>query len=304
MLSKGVYPIRGVFPIINTPWTYKDEIDYESLGRLIEQGISDGINGCIVPAVASEVYKLSEQERNRLVEEVVKFVHGRIQVIVGVSDPDVKRSCNLAEHAITNDVDGILCAVPTEILGNKGSIKDYFLRLNDVGVPMLMIQDLDWNGYGIGLDVITEMWEDIETFRCLKLETVPTGYKMTQIIQATDGLMPIGVGWSLPQLIEALDRGTSFLTTTAVNKPFVHIFQMYETGRRDEAVKLFNRTLPYLAWAHQHIDISVHFYKLYCYRRGIFNTTRSRNPILPFDTYHRQIADEIVDELISIEENL
>ena len=44
--------------------------------------------------------------------------------------------------------------------------------------------------------------------------------------------------------------------------------------------------------------------KLYCYKRGIFNTTKSRNPILPFDTCHKQIADEIIDDLISIEEDL
>ena len=111
---------------------------------------------------------------------------------------------------------------------------------------------------------------------CLKLETVPAGYKM-------------------PQLIEALDRGTSFVTTTAINKPFVHILRHYRTGNRDEAAALFKRTLPYLAWAHQHIDISIHFYKLYSHRRGLFTTARARQPILPFDSYHRRVANEIIE---------
>ena len=152
----------------------------------------------------------------------------------------------------------------------------------------------------MGLDTIRELWEEIDSFRCLKLETVPAGYKMTQIIGATGGMMPVGTGWSLPQLIEALDRGTSFVTTTAINKPFVHIFRQYRQGNRDEADALFKRTLPYLAWAHQHIDISIHFYKLYSHRRGLFTTSRARQPILPFDAYHVRVATRLLMRLWSL----
>ena len=182
-----------------------------------------------------------------------------------------------------------------DIIEDKEQVKAFMHELAEVDLPMLMIQDLHWNGYGMGLDTIRELWEEIDSFRCLKLETVPAGYKMTQIIEATDGVMPVGTGWSLPQLIEALDRGTSFVTTTAINKPFVHILRHYRTGNRDEAAALFKRTLPYLAWAHQHIDISIHFYKLYSHRRGLFTTARARQPILPFDSYHRRVANEIIE---------
>ena len=75
-------------------------------------------------------------------------------------------------------------------------------------------------------------------------------------------------------------------------------------SNRDEADALFKRTLPYLAWAHQHIDISIHFYKLYSRRRGLFTTSRARQPILPFDAYHRRVANEIIDEMIEFEDGL
>ena len=143
-----------------------------------------------------------------------------------------------------------------DIIEDKEQVKAFMHELAEVDLPMLMIQDLHWNGYGMGLDTIRELWEEIDSFRCLKLETVPAGYKMTQIIEATDGMMPVGTGWSLPQLVEALDRGTSFVTTTAINKPFVHILRHYREGNRDEAAALFTRTLPYLgmgAPAHRHL---------------------------------------------------
>ena len=55
MTMKKLYPLEGVVPIINTPFTDDDQIDYESLARLVEQGIRDGITGYVVPAVASLV---------------------------------------------------------------------------------------------------------------------------------------------------------------------------------------------------------------------------------------------------------
>lgn len=304
MSDKTTYPFSGVVPIINTPWTDDDRIDFASLERLIERSIEDGISGCIMPAVASEVFKLRDNERTMFVEEVIRIVDGRVHVTAGVSDPDVKRSQRLAEHAVDVGADGVLCAVPMNIIEDKPATKAYFHELAKVDLPMLMIQDLHWNGYGMGLDTITELWEEIDSFRCLKLETVPAGYKMTQIIEATDDLMPIGTGWSLPQLIEALDRGTKFITTTAINRPFVHVLNRYYSGRRRDAIDLFNKTLPYLAWAHQHIDISIHFYKHYCYRRGLFSKTRARDPILPFDKHHVRIANEIIDDLIALEDGL
>ena len=90
--DKTAYPLSGVVPIIHTAWTEDDRIDFPSLERLIERSIEDGVSGCIMPAVASEVSKLSDEEWTRFVEEVICIVDGRIHVTAGVSDPDVRRS--------------------------------------------------------------------------------------------------------------------------------------------------------------------------------------------------------------------
>jgi 4-hydroxy-tetrahydrodipicolinate synthase len=301
---KKLYPLTGIVPIVNTPFTEADEIDYESVGRLIAQGIKDGITGCIVPAVASEVSKLSDAERRRFAEEVVQCAASRIKVIVGVSDPDAKRSRGLAEHAVDIGANGVLCSVPFAIIEDKARVKKYFHEVAKAEMPMLMIQDLHWSGYGMALDTIMELWEELDAFRCLKLETVPAGYKITQLKEATKDTMCIGSGWSIPQLIEALDRGVHFVTTTAINKPFIHIFNLHRAGKRQEAIELFDQLLPYLAFTHQHIDISIHFLKRYCKRRGLFSTIRTRQPILPFDSYHERCAAELIERVINIEDSL
>jgi len=301
---KALYPLAGVVPIINTPFTDSNEVDLDSIERLVEQGIRDGIVGCIVPAFASEVMKLTEAERKTLTREVIRCARGRIKVFVGATDPSASRARMFAEDGLAAGADGILCSVPADISSDKARTKAYFGEVARAQMPLFMIQDLSWSGYGMALDTIMEMWEEIEPFRCLKLETVPAGYKMTQLIEASKNTMAIGSGWSLPQLIEALDRGTQFLTTTAINKPFVHIFRLHREGDREAAVRLFNSILPYMAFAHQHLDVSIHFLKRYCRRRGLFATANVREPVLPFDRYHERCSAELIEQVIAIEDEL
>lgn len=167
---------------------------------------------------------------------------------------------------------------------------------------MLMIQDLDWNGYGMSMGLILRMFGSIPAFRCLKVETVPAGVKYAEVLRATGGSLNVSAGWALPQMIEALDRGVHGFSTTAINKPFIEIYRLYHVGWRADAQALFDRVLPYLAWAHQHIDVSIQFLKRYCKRRGLLSTVNVRQPILPYDDYHERCGAELIEKMIAIED--
>lgn len=300
-MEKSCYPLYGIVPIINTPFTDDDRIDVSSLQRLIERSIVEGIAGCIVPAVASEDIKLTPDERKYLTEAVVQLVAGRVPVVVGVSSEDLRESYALAAHAVSIGSDGVLCRVPQSLQNDFKAIKTHFQSFD---VPMLMIQDLDWSGPGLPLELIVDMFETIPAFRCLKVETVPSGPKYSAVLQATKGRLNVSGGWAITQMIEALDRGVHAFNTTAINRPFVMIYNLHRAGRRDEAIRIFEMMLPYLAWSHQHIDISIQFLKKYCVRRGLFQTDHVRLPIMDYDEYHSRCGDELIEKIIAIEDQL
>jgi 4-hydroxy-tetrahydrodipicolinate synthase len=302
--SDGCYPLFGIVPIINTPFDDHLRIDFTSLERHVERSIADGISGCIVPAVASEVEKLAMDERRALVEAVANVAAGRIQVIAGVSSDDVAECCLLAEHAMQAGCDGILCRVPFGLSKDEQGISIFFRQVADVGMPMLMIQDLAWGGPGMSLELILDLFETLPNFRCLKIEAVPPGFKYSQVLNATQGRLHVSCGWGMPQMIEALDRGVHAFNSTAINTPFVHIYALHRSGRREHARALFDRLVPMLAWSHQHIDISIQFLKRYCLRRGLFATANVRAPILRFDRHHERCADEYIDLVLALEDEL
>ncbi len=304
MPARTLYPLEGIVPIINTPFDEELQIDFASIDRLVEQGIADGITGCIVPAVASEVDKLTADERRALVERVASAAKGRIPVFAGCSSEDLGQSQELAAHALKAGCAGVLCRVPSRLEGQDEAIFEFFSSLARAAGDVLMIQDLAWTGYGMKLELILRMFERIPSFRCLKIETMPAGVKYSQVLAATGGMLNISAGWAIPQMIEALDRGVHAFNTTAIDKPFVHIYRLHRAGRRREAQDLFDRVTPYLAWSHQHIDISIQFLKRYCHRRGIFSTPKVRPPIMEYDAFHERCGEELLERVIAIEESL
>jgi 4-hydroxy-tetrahydrodipicolinate synthase len=168
----------------------------------------------------------------------------------------------------------------------------------------LMLQDWDFQGYGLPVALIRELFADIEEFRCLKVEVVPAGRKYTEVLEATRGKLHVSGGWAVMQMIEALDRGVHAFMPTGMHSIYTSIYALYQQGKRDKARQLFNELLPVLAFSNQHLDISVHFFKRLLYKQGVYDTPKVRKPILPFDTHHQRIADELIEHVLRLTERV
>ena len=57
---------RGVYPVMLTPFTEDDQVDYESLGRLVDWYIEKGVDGLFADCQSSEMFFLSLEERLNL----------------------------------------------------------------------------------------------------------------------------------------------------------------------------------------------------------------------------------------------
>ena len=68
--------MRGVFPILVTPFDDRDRIDIDSLQNLVDYCIAEGVHGFGI-AYATEIPKLTEGERLQVAEVVVNHVGGR-----------------------------------------------------------------------------------------------------------------------------------------------------------------------------------------------------------------------------------
>src|SRR5215212_11637689 len=92
-------PMRGIFPVLQTPLDADGELDIASLRREVRFCIEAGAHGLVYPALGSELQYLSDRERQHLVEVVLRASRGRTPVAVAVSAPSAAIAAEHARHA-------------------------------------------------------------------------------------------------------------------------------------------------------------------------------------------------------------
>jgi dihydrodipicolinate synthase/N-acetylneuraminate lyase len=63
MSDAAAVPLRGVVPIIPTPFRADESIDEAGLAACVRFAVRCGVGAVCLPAYASEFYKLTEAER-------------------------------------------------------------------------------------------------------------------------------------------------------------------------------------------------------------------------------------------------
>jgi len=196
----------------------------------------------------------------------------------------------------------VLVEIPSNRRADRNATLEFVRSFASTGMPVLMLQDLDWNGAGLEISWIVELFETVDAFRCLKVEVSPAGPKYSAVLQATGGRLHVSGGWAADQMIEALDRGVDVFIPTAMTRLYRAVIEAHAAGDRALARRIFHQILPVLAFTRQHLDISIQFYKRLFYRRGIFSTIRVRKECRPYDRHHESYGNELIDYLEKVEE--
>jgi 4-hydroxy-tetrahydrodipicolinate synthase len=296
---------RGIIPVLQTPFGEAGGIDYESLGRLIDDAVEGGAAGFLYPAVASEVGTLTAGERDELGRFVHARIAGRAALIAGCSSPDAGECGRLAAGAQANGADAVLVAAPDGLRGDGAGLVRFMRRATEgVRLP-LIVQDLDWTGRGVAMDALLRLRDEVPQFAGIKIEAVPAGPKYTRAREAFGSGFHISGGWATPQMIEAMDRGVDGLIPEAsMVRVYSAIWRMHDAGRRLEAVDLFRRFVPVLTFSNQEIHLSIALFKRLLRRKGIFAGERMRAGSFAWDPYSLRIADEMIDLYLELEAGL
>lgn len=73
---------NGVWPVMLTPFTDDNQVDYDSLGRLVDWYIESGAAGLFADCQSSEMFFLTLEERIKIAVFTKKRAAGRVPVVV------------------------------------------------------------------------------------------------------------------------------------------------------------------------------------------------------------------------------
>ncbi len=297
---------RGIVPVIQTPFDFQGNVDYASLRNLVEDAIAGGANGFLVPAVASEVSCLTVEERAKIVRRVAEITAGRVPIIVGASDTRPRVCIEQARMAREVGAAAYLVAVPTEFYQEPEKVEPFFREVAEgAGDFPMMLQDLDFTGPGLQPEAIRRLTQVLPSLSSLKIESNPAGPKYTAIREICGGEMFLAGGWAIAQMIEALDRGVdAMIPECSMTRVWSAIDRNYRSGRRQEAIRIFNRVQPVVGFTHQDLSVAIAFGKRLLVRKGIIAAERTRFGDFQWDRYNGRVADELIGDYLDLEESV
>ena len=164
-----------------------------------------------------------------------------------------------------------------------------------------MLQDADFTGAGLPAKVFVELARKHPNFRFAKLEVLLPGEKCAEIVEQTKGQVQIIYGLGGIAMMDGLAHGASaMMPGAACLEIYVRVYELYLQGRKQEATALFERLIPYLAFALQHLELAIHIEKRVLHKRGILSNSRMRPPTISVDRTYEAQMDSLVDSVIAL----
>lgn len=290
--------LRGIVPSLNTPFLDNGEVDFPSLGRLIDHLAGAGATGVLCNAVAGEVGSLTGGERRRMLDLIAERAAGRLVVIAGVSSPDLETSVALAAEARAAGVPAINWRAPLD--WSPGTVEDGALQIGDAGPELMVLQDLDFQGPGLSIELILRLFEAVPTLQSAKVESAFPGPKISALLERTGGRLHVMGGWPTTSMLDALGRGAHAFMPSHMIPTLVRIARLQEEGRPELAGLLMERLLPLLVFVSQHFDVSLRVGKMLRVAEGVFETEHCRPPATPLDPRMERDARRLVARSLAI----
>ncbi|MFO1202400.1 MAG: 4-hydroxy-tetrahydrodipicolinate synthase [Tabrizicola sp.] len=122
--------IRGSLPALVTPFK-NGELDLVTLKKLVDWHIAEGSHGIVPVGTTGESPTLSHAEHQKVIEEVVSIVAGRVPVIAGAGSNNTVEGISLMRHAEKVGATAALVVTPYYNKPTQAGLIAHYTALHD-----------------------------------------------------------------------------------------------------------------------------------------------------------------------------
>ena len=238
--------MRGVFIILNTPFTATGEVawqDLESEVAFVDRG---GCNGVVWPQGSSGVTTLTKEERLHGMEVLANAVRGkRLTLVLGVQGKDTAEMLEYTARANALGVDAVIAMPPT----TGTSLDDYRAYFKALGRattrPVIVQTSGGARNLSPSVELIVDLAKEFPHMAYVKEESDPLISRMQAELAARPTMKGIfgaslGTGW-LYEMRLGLD---GIITGMGMYADLMgRIWDMHEHGRHEDVRDAYSKFL-------------------------------------------------------------
>ena len=291
--------MRGVYPILSTPFDEKGNIVFDDLENQVDWIIDQGVDGVGI-AMASEVFKFTEQERDAVLRSVVDTASGRVKVVMNTGAEGTDATIYYSKRAEELGADALMIRPTSYIPTTAAEHIEFFVRIaGSVNIP-IFLQDQSTAPVPPAMAVACARRH--ENLCYIKVETPPTIPRMAEAQSltrdGTDLVLFGGMGGAF--FLEELRRGSvGTMPGSTLPDKFVQIWELWESDDEAGALDAFDRYASIIRTLAQGQGLANWIYKHIMWRRGVFSRDGiyARGPSLRPDSAHLREVDDLLDRV-------
>ncbi|MEC7837737.1 MAG: dihydrodipicolinate synthase family protein [Chloroflexota bacterium] len=297
-MKKTTY--SGIYSIPVTPFNEDKSIDFKSLRNCLEYFIDKKTDGILLPVNVSEASKLSDTEKNQILEEAINVTEGKIPIIAGVTSSSTEHVLERSKYAEQLGISSIMAMPPIGYASEKDFYTFYEELSNGIKSDIWIQNNKLPAGPTVPSNTLIKIINQIESVDYLKEESANSS-QVHSIVKdnCKDNLKSIMGGAGGRFIIDEYRRGSNGIM------PSGHMLEAHRVlwdslilSKKDEvnpdAIEVWKKMLEALNFEFMY---SVSAYKYFFWKRGIIRTNVSREPIRELDPYDIIEADRILDKL-------
>jgi len=278
-MKKSNIELKGVLPVIQTPFHLDWTIDAVALRREIDWLFAERVDGIVIGMV-SEVLRLTEGERDELTRLCVQAAAGRGPVVASVGAEGAVQAVRHARAASSAGADALMATPPSLTRCDAGELLDYYrVILEATDLPIIVQDASGYVGNSISIDTQAALLDLAPERVLFKPEAQPIGINVSALLAATADKALIFEGTAGLALMDSHPRGiVGTMPGADVPWAIVAIWRALEAGDVSRAGDIHAR-LAALVNLMYCLDAFLAIEKLLLVEQGIFPNALVRGPV-------------------------
>lgn len=267
--------------MIVTPFRDDGSVADDDVPRVVSFVLENGCQGVSALGLGAEVGKLTTDERLRIAAMVVAAAAGT-PVVVGCSANDTGQSVRLAQNAAELGAAVVMIPPPPRPEWSRSQMLEHFEQVAAAVVPLpVMVQDAPaFIGVGLDRDFVRELCSVAPNVSFAKPEALPAAERTAELVDL-DTVRVFGGHGALYYLDVLAAGAVGMIPGCELPAAYARIFELFRSGRLEEARGLFTQVLPLIVTEFQSLDYFVAASKLILAELGIIRRAdvRGTSPV-------------------------
>jgi 4-hydroxy-tetrahydrodipicolinate synthase len=179
------FDFTGAGVALITPFKKNFDVDFDALGRLVDNQIAGGMDFLVALGTTAETSTLSEEEKTEVVSFIKERAAGRIPLVVGMGGNDTRAMIKKMESFDSTGVSGFLTVTPYYNKPNQEGLYRHYMELAaHTPLPIILYNVPTRTGINMEAETVIRLAEASDKFVAVK-EASGTHSQITRIAKYT-----------------------------------------------------------------------------------------------------------------------